>query len=59
MFDDELEPRNKQAQLKNLEPMSLEELKDYIVDLKSEIERAEGEIEKKIKSMEAASSFFK
>lgn len=59
MFDDELEPRKKQAQLKNLEPMSLDELKDYIIELRSEIERAQSEIERKTKTMEAASSFFK
>ena len=59
MFDDDLEPKNKPAQLKNMEPLSLDELDDYIDDLKSEIVRAQGEIERKKASMSAASSFFK
>ena len=59
MFDDDLEPKNKPNQLRNLEPMSLDELHDYIDDLKQEIVRAESEIERKKKSMDAASSFFK
>lgn len=58
MFDD-LEPQKKPQQLKNLEPMSLDELANYIEELKGEIIRAEGEIERKKKSMDAASSFFK
>lgn len=60
MFDDDLEPRKKTgAQKKNLEPLSIEELHTYISDLKSEIERAEGEIKRKIAVRDAASSFFK
>lgn len=44
---------------KDLEPMSLDELDNYIVELKDEIKRSEGEIERKKKHMEAASSVFK
>lgn len=58
MFDDE-DFGKKPAQPKNLEPMSLEELKTYIEDLKEEILRAEDEIIRKKQHLEAASSVFK
>lgn len=59
MFDDEMEPRKKQAALKNLEPMSVDELQHYVEDLKAEIARADAEISKKKAYASAASSFFK
>lgn len=59
MFDDDDLPRNKPAQPKNLEPMSLPELRHYIEGLKEEIGRAEAEIARKEDVHKAASSFFK
>ena len=60
MFSDEdLDPRTKKAKLRNLDAMSVEELQDYIVQLKDEIVRVEGEVAKKQKHMNAASSLFK
>lgn len=59
MFEDELEPRKKRPPLKNLEPMSVDELSAYVEDLKNEIARAEAEITKKKAYASAASSFFK
>ena len=59
MFDDELEPRKKPVTLKNLEPMSLDELQAYIQEMKDEISRAENEIKRKKAHMDAASSVFK
>lgn len=59
MFDDDLEPKNKPAMLKNLEPMSLDEMEKYIVDLQDEIKRTQVEIEKKKIHMSAAASVFK
>lgn len=59
MFDDELEPQKQSAKLKNLEPMSLDELRRYIAEMKEEIERAEAEIVRKKAHMDAASSVFK
>lgn len=59
MFDDDLEPKNKPAMLKNLEPMSLDEMEKYIVDLQDEIKRTTVEIEKKKSHMSAAASVFK
>ncbi len=59
MFDDENEPRKKPTSFKNLERLSLDELDEYIVELKVEIVRVEEDIKKKKAKMEAASSFFK
>ena len=58
MFDD-LEPRKKAPVLKNLEPMSVDELEAYVADMKAEITRAEAEISKKKNYAATASSFFK
>lgn len=58
MFDEEL-PAKKAAPVKNLEPMSVDELRAYIVDLKAEIERVEADIAKKQAHKSAADSFFK
>ncbi len=59
MFDDDLDPKKKPSKLKNLEPMSVDELQDYVEALKAEILRAEAEIAKKKAYSQAASSFFK
>ncbi len=59
MFDDDLEPQKKPKTLKNLEPMSLDELNFYIQEMKEEIIRTEEEIKRKQVHMEAASSIFK
>ena len=58
MFDD-LEPRKKPPVLKNLEPMSVDELTAYVAEMKEEIIRVEAEISKKKNYATAASSFFK
>lgn len=59
MFDDDLEPKNKSAKLRNLEPLSIDELAAYVQDLKAEILRSEAEIAKKKAYADTASSFFK
>lgn len=59
MFDDDLEPQKKPEKKKNLEPMSVDELENYIQDMKEEIARTEEEIKKKKAHMDAASSVFK
>ena len=58
MFE-ELEDRKKPQTPKDLEPCSLDELAEYIENLKAEIIRTEAEIEKKKAHMDAASSAFK
>jgi uncharacterized small protein (DUF1192 family) len=59
MFDDDLEPRKPKKVLKKLEPLSLDELADYISEMNEEIQRAELEISRKKAHMNAASTLFK
>ena len=56
---DDLEPRNRPPQKKNLDVMSLDELDDYIAELKAEIARVEQEISKKKEHRDSADSIFK
>jgi uncharacterized small protein (DUF1192 family) len=56
---DDLEPRKKTPMLKNLDPMSIEELRDYIIELKDEIARAEQAITAKQAVKMGAEAFFK
>lgn len=58
LFDDDI-PNTPKGQPKNLEPMSVSELEDYINDLKSEIIRVEEDIKKKKAHQDAAASVFK
>lgn len=55
--DDELEFATKAPEV--LSRLSVDELEDYISDLKSEIERAEELIKKKRSATDAANSIFK
>lgn len=59
MFDDDLGPASKKPSPKNLEPMSIDELENYIMELKAEIVRTEGEIKRKKAHQAAAASIFK
>ena len=59
LLDDDLDPRSKKPALKNLDNMSVAELKDYVAALKNEILRAEADMAKKEKSKAAADGFFK
>ncbi len=59
MFDDDLDPQKKKKTLKKLDSLSLDELRDYIAELKEEIIRAEGEIARKSTHMSAAAALFK
>ena len=59
MFDEEL-PKLKTAEFpRNLENMSVDELSDYITELKEEITRVEEDMAKKKASSDAADSIFK
>ena len=55
----EFEQENKALKSINLDDFSLEELNDYIVDLKNETERVKAEIVKKTDSKTEAEKFFK
>ena len=57
--DDQDRPDKSSLGTKDLDPMSIYELEDYIDDLQAEIERTRQEIEKKKAHKEAASSIFK
>ncbi len=57
-MDDEEFPKPK-PEVKNLEPMSIEELEDYVSELKSEIARVEADIEAKKQHHTAADQVFR
>lgn len=58
MDEEDIPPVNPQA-LKNLAPLSVSELQAYILELRSEIERVEGEIKRKQAHLQNAASLFK
>jgi uncharacterized small protein (DUF1192 family) len=59
LLDDE-PPRKKEGpQARNLEPLSIAELEDYIRWLEGEISRTHGEIKRKKAATAAADGFFK
>lgn len=59
MIEDDFLPLKKKPQPKNLSSLSIDELKEYIEDMKTEIARTEAEIVRKKASADAASLFFK
>lgn len=60
LFDDkDDQPRNLPRKPKPLDNMSIEELEQYITDMKDEIVRVEGEIKRKKAHRDAVSSLFK
>ncbi len=59
MDTDDLEPIKKKPVKKDLTRMSVGDLKEYIAELKTEIERAEAAIKSKDKARAGAESFFK
>ncbi len=59
MDPDDLEPRKKVADRRNLEPMSVEELVAYIEDLEAEIVRAKNAITAKKTLRSGADSLFR
>ncbi|CAA7625125.1 DUF1192 domain-containing protein [Magnetospirillum sp. SS-4] len=59
MDTDDLEPRKAVAALRNLDPLSIEELRDYIGELEAEILRARDAIARKQAVKAGAEAFFK
>lgn len=59
MFLDDLDPKKKTPQAKNLDPLSIDELRDYIAELEGEIGRAQNEIARKTAQRASADAFFK
>ena len=59
-FDlDDLDPKQKKSQPRNLDSMNIEDLKEYVAAMKAEIERVEAKIKAKQSHASAAASFFK
>ena len=58
-MDEEDSVRPKGWQPKNLEPLSIEQLEDYIAVLRGEIARTEADIASKKAHMNNAEAFFK
>lgn len=56
---DDLDPRQKKTQPRNLDVMNVEDLKEYVVVLKAELERVEAKIKAKQSHAAAAASLFK
>ena len=59
-FDlDDLDPRQKKSQPKNLDALNIEDLKEYIAVLEAEIVRVEEKLKAKQSHVSAAASLFK
>ena len=59
-FDlDDLDPRQKKSQPKNLDALNIEDLKEYIAVLKAEIVRVEEKFKAKQSHASVAASLFK
>ncbi len=59
MDEDDLEPRAKPPAPKNLEPLSIEALDDYIAELEAEIRRVRAETDAKKSHRGEAESLFR
>ena len=59
-FDpDDLDPRQKKTQPKNLDVMNVEDLEEYVAAHKTELQRVEAKIKAKRSHAAAAASLFK
>jgi uncharacterized small protein (DUF1192 family) len=59
MDEEDLLPRQKKPQKKDLSPLSVADLEAYIAELGEEIERARGEIAARVKQRSGADALFK
>ena len=59
MDEEDLLPRQKKPQKKDLTPLGVAELEAYVAELEAEIERARGEIAAKRKQRSGAEELFK
>ena len=59
MDEEDLEPRRKTPKLRDLAPLAIAELENYITELKTEIARVEDEIAAKRKQRGGADALFK
>ena len=56
---EELEPKKQKPQQRNLDVLSIEELNNYIEEMRAEIKRVEAKIKSKQGHASAAASIFK
>lgn len=60
MFDEELPMKKKTSEFpKKLDGVSISDLNEYIIELETEIQRVQSDIERKKASQLAADTFFK
>lgn len=59
MEEQDLEPLTRRPKPRDLEPMSIDALQDYIVEMEAEIERVKAAINAKESWRDNAESFFK
>ena len=60
VFDDDLQPKKKTEKVyRVLDDLSVEELEEYIAEMRAEITRVEAEIKAKTKHRSAADALFK
>lgn len=59
IFDEDTEPKNRKKTLKPLDNMSVDELGEYLSDLRAEILRVEAEMGKKQKHLADMDALFK
>ena len=59
IFDDDTDPKTRKQKQRQLDNLSVPELRDYIQQLKNEIGRVEADIQKKEKHKAAADALFK
>jgi uncharacterized small protein (DUF1192 family) len=56
---DDLDPRQKKTQPRNLDVLNVEDLEEYVAALKAELQRVEAKIKAKRSHAEVAASLFK
>ena len=59
MEPDDLDPKTKKAHKRNLDPLSVDELQNYIAELQAEITRVEEDIARKKNHLTEAERLFK
>lgn len=59
MDDEDLEPQRAAPKPRNLDPMSIEQLNEYIAELEAEIERVRAEIGRKSGHLDTAEALFR
>lgn len=58
-FDEDIDPKTRRLKPRNLDALSVPDLKNYIGQLRDEISRVEGEIARKEKHLSAADAIFR